>query len=389
LVRPEDEVAVAHCLDYQENRVGVALERVWQCLRVDELVRPGHTVLVKVNCLGPYLPERAVTTHPAMVLALCRMIRSRGARVQVGDSAGGATRPAFTQHSLEVAGIAAAALEGGAEVVNFDARPAAVVENPRPGGPNPLYLAAAVREADVIINVPKLKTHLLTGLTAAVKNSFGCLPGAYKQVLHRDYPQVDAFSQVLLDISDVVRPHLHLVDAVVAMEGNGPSGGKAVNCGLLFGSRSALSTDVAAALAAGWSPWGVSTNRAARIRGRLTPPVHPRMVGDSLRNSCGRPLQRPVTAGWVSRLPAPLMRWAMTFYDVALVVDGEKCNACGTCAVACPVQAVTVAGVARVDPASCIQCYCCMELCTRQAVNVVRGRRPGASRRCRGGSPGP
>jgi len=388
LVRAEGEVAVARCHDYHDVRLGAALERLWEYLRVDQLVRPGLTVLVKVNCLGPYPPERAVTTHPLVVLALCRMIRERGARVQVGDSAGGATRPAFTQHALEVAGIAAAAREGGAEVVNFDARPAVVVANPRPGGPNPLYLAAAVREADVIINVPKLKTHLLTGLTGAVKNSFGCLPGAYKQLLHRDHPQVDAFSQVILDISDVVGPHVHLVDGIVAMEGNGPAGGKAVDCGLLFGSRSALAVDVAAALAARWSPWSVSTNRAARSRGRLAAGVDPTVVGDTLRNSCGRPLQKPVTAGWVSKLPAPLMRWVMTFYGHALVVDEKLCNACGLCAEACPVQAVTVAGVARVDQASCIQCYCCMELCTRHAVSVVRRRRPGAGSRCRGGSAG-
>jgi len=365
VVRPEGEVAVARSRDYHDLRLIPALERLWECLRADELVRPGHNVVVKVNCLGPYPYERAVTTHPAVVSALCRMIRQRGARVQVGDSAGGATRPAFTQHALEVSGIAAAALSGGAEVVNFDARPAVPVENPRPDGPNPLYLAAAIREADVVINVPKLKTHLLTGLTVAVKNSFGCLPGAYKQVLHRDYPRVEAFSQVLLDISDAVCPHLHLVDGVVAMEGNGPSGGKAVDCGLLLGSRSALATDVAAALAAGWSPWAVSTNRAARSRGRLATGTFPRMIGDTLENRGGRPLQRPVTAGWVSRLPAPLMRWAMTFYDHALVVDGEKCNACGACAEACPVRAVTVAGMAQVDQARCIHCYCCMELCTR------------------------
>ncbi|MEW6524175.1 MAG: DUF362 domain-containing protein [Bacillota bacterium] len=369
-------VAAVRCTSYRSDELDNGLERLWEYLGADELVWPGATVLLKVNCLGPYAEEKGVTTHPAVVRALCRMVSERGARVQVGDSAGGATGQAFTHRALEISGIARVAREAGAEVVNFDARPAVPVENPRPGGPNPLYIAAAAREADVIINVAKLKTHLLTGLTAAVKNSFGCLPGAYKQILHREYPRVDEFSQVVLDISDVVGPRLHVVEAVVAMEGNGPSGGTLVECGLLLGARSALDADLAAALAAGWDPFEVSTNRAGRDRGLLQAGAKPLVVGDGLRTTCGRPLRRPLTAGWLARVPLPLLRLGVRLYEPALDIDAGLCNACGLCAQACPAQAMTVATAARIDNARCIRCYCCVELCSRQAARIVRRWRP-------------
>jgi len=254
-----------------------------------------------------------------------------------------------------------------------------------------LDLVQPALDADVIINLPKLKTHNLTTLTLAVKNLFGLVPGALKIGYHGKMPEKDVFSQGLLDILTQVRPALHVMDAVVAMEGNGPSGGDPRQVATILAGADALALDVVAAALVGVDPLDVSTTAAAVERGLTTGRLQDvTLAGDPLDALRVADFRRGVNAAidpgllppWVSRLfGAPEgERWTLfqalstgwlSKQLVAYPRAGAECTACGFCVRHCPVEAIRVRdGRARMDTGRCIRCYCCHELCPHDAVEL-------------------
>ncbi len=367
------DVACVHCRDYDLGRVRDSVERLLSSPFIAGRVQGREEVLLKVNCLNPHPPERGVTTHPALVRALCDALRERGAKVKVGDSAGGVRGKAHTAQALKASGLAQAALEAGAEVVNFDAQKAVPVTNLRKEGPDPLYLAASLRQGNLVINVPKLKTHLFTGLSAAVKNCYGGLPGAYKHQLHRDYPEVSEFSDVLVDVCLAVAPELCIMDAVWSMEGNGPAMGTLVNTGLLLATTDPFVMDMAACQVVRWPFDSVSTNRQARRRGLMDENQAILVWGDPLQGQNQRPFRRPLSMSLTHRIPGWLLAVAFDWLQPTVVVDDETCTGCGFCVDSCPAQAMSVKhGRATVHRDRCIACYCCVELCRQQSVDLKR-----------------
>ena len=340
---------------------------------VAPVVKGKKHVLLKVNCLNPHPPERGVTTHPALVKVLCELLKDGGANVWVGDSAGGVSGKAHTAHALEVSGLAEAARQGGAKVVNFDAHKAVPVSNPRTGGPDPLYVAAPLLESDLVINLPKLKTHLFTGLSAAVKNCYGGLPGAYKHQLHRDYPGLGEFSHVLVDVCQAISPQLHIMDAIWAMEGNGPAMGTLTNTGVLLAATDPYLMDVAACRLARWPAHSVSTNRAAQERELVNVARELTVWGDELRAQHERPFKRPLSSSFTHWVPGWLLSTAFGWLQPTVVIDEQRCTGCRFCIDSCPAQAMSILqGRAHVHRDDCIACYCCVELCRHQAVDLKR-----------------
>jgi uncharacterized protein (DUF362 family)/NAD-dependent dihydropyrimidine dehydrogenase PreA subunit len=366
-------VAIERCGSYDEAEVAAALERVLAPLGgMAAFVSQDQTVFVKANLLMKAEPDRAVTTHPALVRAVVRAAKAAGARdIAIGDSPGGRTTPASARALFDASGMTAVAREEGVRLSLLDS---SVVRVPSPGGV--LYqsfnLGREAVEADVLIDLPRMKTHGFMMFTGAVKNLFGCIPGLEKAQFHVKVPDREDFAGMLVDLYLACRPGLSIMDAVVAMEGAGPSGGTPKPVGALLASADAVALDVVASSIARFDPMDVYTNAVAHRRGlgpvsadavRVEGVPWRELVPDSFEHPA-RDVARgmpPVIGRWVRRHAA-----SRPFLE-----NRDACTTCRTCEKDCPVTAIRMVGRRpEFDYDACIRCYCCQELCPEQAIGL-------------------
>jgi len=364
-------VGISGCAQYDSYAVERAVCRAVDAIGgIRRFVRPGMLVLLKPNLLTAKDPEQAVTTHPAVVCAVARLVRSAGGHPIVADSPGGPGLKGYLHLVYERTGMAAAAREG---VFSLSDDTAWVkVGFPDGNVARSFCVLQVVAKADLVINLPKLKTHEFMNLTGAVKNVFGIIPGAHKAEYHLRMCSRRDFARMLVDLCRYVQPALTVMDAVVGMEGEGPSAGHPRSIGCIMASDDPFVLDVCAAEVIGMRPEDVPTvqvsveygwcpPRAAAIR---YPGEHwERFVVGDFRSPSAHP-------GFFERLPGPLRR----ILRPKPVFSSVRCTGCGLCARACPPHAITVAnGTAQVDGERCIRCFCCHELCPRGAVRIARG----------------
>ncbi len=366
------KVAVVRCQSYEEVQIAEALDRVFKEINLAEIVKPGDLVLLKPNLLAPRKPEAAVTTHPAVVREAAKRVLALGARVMVGDSSGGLVGGHYpTERSLRVSGMARVCEELGIEKVNFDT--AGSTRIPVAGRfLTELEIARPVLEADVIINLPKLKTHSATLYTGAVKNMFGSVPGSRKADYHSQAPSAREFSNLLVDIIQRLAPRLTIVDGVVGMEGNGPGVGSPVDIGLIVAGVNPVLVDAVCCRAIGLEPRRVRYLEEAERR-RLCPSLSSyALVGDKVDFPVVKDFRFPVNL-WFELNPPGITRYVMRRLKYLPFCDADKCTGCNICRDSCPVQAITAKtggeGV-TVDRDKCIQCLCCQELCPQGAFEI-------------------
>jgi uncharacterized protein (DUF362 family)/NAD-dependent dihydropyrimidine dehydrogenase PreA subunit len=364
-------VAVERCDSYEEAEVAATLEQALAPLGgMAAFVSPDQTVFVKVNLLMKAEPDRAVTTHPSLVRAVVRAAKIAGARdIAIGDSPGGRVTAAAARALFDASGMSAVAREEGVRLAMLDD---SVVRVPSPGGV--LYqsfnLGRAAVEADVLIDLPRMKTHGFMMFTGAVKNLFGCVPGLEKAQFHVKVPDREDFAGMLVDLYLACAPELSIMDAVVAMEGAGPSGGTPKPIGALLASADAVALDVVASSIARFDPMDVYTNAVAHRRG-LGPASadHVHVEGTPWRELVPASFEHPardVSAGW----PPALGRWARRHAASRPFLEHRAaCTTCRTCEKNCPVTAISmVQRRPEFDYDTCIRCYCCQELCPEQAI---------------------
>jgi uncharacterized protein (DUF362 family)/NAD-dependent dihydropyrimidine dehydrogenase PreA subunit len=366
----ESKVIILDQNDYDEERLAETIERGMALLGGwDKYVHPGMTVLLKPNLIGPEAPELAATTHPALIRLLCRKLKGLGCTVWVGDSAGGAIGGITqTAKSLEVSGIADAALDEGAIIKDFDKE--GVTEFTTAGGEK-MYIARPAMEADLVINLPKLKTHILAGFTGAVKNLFGCIPGLKKGAYHAQAPTAAGLGAVLADINEAVRPGLHIMDGITAMQGNGPTGGTVYPAKVLMFATDALAMDATAMRMVGLdiekTPFyrpaierRLGQWRTERITIAGDHDCPPRLKGFKLTQNRGREM---VGAGALTYL--------VSFLKTVPEVDLKTCTGCNACSDSCPVAAID-RETKKIDYGKCIECMCCHEMCIYKSVRLKR-----------------
>jgi len=326
----------------------------------------GRFVLVKPNILGAMAPARAVNTHPSLVRAVVRALeRRRAGRIIVGDNSG-MRAYGSGDHAARVAGILEAA---GPHFVNLAASPLPVQVN-SPFA-RELVFSREVLQADVLVSLPKMKTHVATAVTGAIKNSFGHLVGGEKTRLHREAPGADDFARAVVDVFQVRPPDLVILDAVEAMEGQGPSGGRPRTVGRVLASASAVALDAVMVAMMGLVPRKVPMLRIAEERG-----LGPADVD-------GIELDGPFAVLPRFKVPAIGMdlgtlasRIAAYLLVTRPAVRRSKCVRCGSCEKACPVGAIRMTDAGPViDPVRCILCFCCHEMCRYEAMNLSRRMR--------------
>ncbi len=320
----------------------------------------GLTVLLKPNMLGPWKPDDGVTTHPSLVLAMRTALEERGAQVTVGDNPGLAGYGAIERCGKR-SGIAGAAGEGWMNMARDWDR---VLLGSR--FCESTIVSRAILEVDILVSLPKFKTHMGTVFTGAVKNSFGFLVGAEKARMHTLAPRPSDFGELLLDIYLLRPPDLVVMDAGTVMEGNGPSAGKVREVGKLLASADGVAVDTLAAYMMGIDPARIPTLRAARDRGMAT-------LERSALEVRGQwevipRFKLPLSLG-SSRLSGILQYPGFSFVSrPRLKADARRCTGCGTCEKHCPVNAIELRHRPIFNRSACIGCYCCYELCPEHAL---------------------
>ncbi len=365
-----NRVSLQRLESYQTDRVAAALTALLEPLGgMANFVKPGQKVLLKPNLLAGKPPEKAVTTHPEIVRAVIEQVQTAGGIVSVGDSPGIGS-PAQVARK---AGIAEVIEETGAQFARF-ADSVKIAPSGRTF--HELEVARDILEADVIINLPKLKTHQMMGLTCAVKNMFGAVVGLRKPRLHLQAgTDKGFFALMLLELCEQLRPSLNIVDGVIGMEGEGPGSGDPVPIGALLAGSHAQAVDTVATELVGMKPEQVWTQQQGLATGR---PYCVLSELDLFGPALGQ-LQignfRPAKSTDVNfGLPGFLKKPLKQSLTARPVVERNLCKLCSDCVKHCPPEAMQIAGNRlQIDYERCIRCFCCQELCPHGALVTKQG----------------
>lgn len=333
----------------------------------------GKSVLLKPNILSDASPERCITTNPEFLRAVIRIVRDLGAeRILVGDSPG---MPS-SSFSAKASGIGRICEDEQAVWTDFSASEPVFI----PEAGMSVQIATAVRKADVIISLPKFKTHQLMYFTGGVKNMFGVVPGLRKSQCHLSCPTRESFARLICGIYAHVHPDYCLMDAVVGMEGPGPANGKPVPAGLVIGSSDCGAVDFSEALIMGYNPESMPIIRELKRQNRLPGHIDYTLLDANalVMKDFKRIAYREKTK-FFKTLILPFftrrLQIASQHREPAPEFLPERCIMCRKCIDICPAKALESNGGKIVRSADkCIRCYCCHELCPADAIMIPSKR---------------
>jgi uncharacterized protein (DUF362 family)/Pyruvate/2-oxoacid:ferredoxin oxidoreductase delta subunit len=325
----------------------------------------GKKVLIKPNVLRASEAREGIVTHPAVLRAVVEKVETMGpAAIMVGDNPGLFSYGA-NEESFQTTGLMAAA-KGYYQNIGNDSVPVDFHPDFLPQ----VSLSRIVLDADIIISLPRFKTHGLTVITGAIKNSYGFLPGAQKAKLHQVAGSPERFHELVVEVFRLRVPDLFLVDAVVAMEGNGPASPDLRDVGLFLASDNAVALDAVMAKMMGCEPGLLRFLRKAKELGLGDYDLDKIEVIGELRPIPDFKL--PPLGGEAVLHNETIQEAIQQRTLVRPQADPELCTACGTCIDQCPVSALSLEGqLPRVDPDICISCFCCQEICPEKAITLM------------------
>jgi uncharacterized protein (DUF362 family)/Pyruvate/2-oxoacid:ferredoxin oxidoreductase delta subunit len=370
--KSKSKVALVPCASYDDAEVLAAMKIGLDLIGgIGCFVKSGEKIVLKPNVLMGASPEKCVCTHPAVLKAAGKIMLEAGAIVTCGDS------PGFggTALNMSLAGLKQAADELGIGLADFSH--GRVVMHKTALLNHRFVIADAVLDADGLISLSKLKTHSFTRFTGAIKNQFGCVPGLLKNQHHARTPDVFNFATMLVDINTLIRPRLFIMDAVMAMEGNGPRSGKPRKMGVLLLSGDPVALDAVACKLINLDTAFVPTFAPGEKSGLGTCHYENiEIVGAKVEDYICRDFD-VVRKPPVSSAGSGFGRFIKRRTSPRPTIDKALCNQCGTCVKHCPVnpKAVDWAGGDKTRPPvhnydRCIRCFCCQEQCPQGAISV-------------------
>jgi uncharacterized protein (DUF362 family)/Pyruvate/2-oxoacid:ferredoxin oxidoreductase delta subunit len=367
----KSSVAIVQCSTYDYQKVLGGVKGVLAPLGgMGAFVKRGDKVLLKPNLLAGKHPDKCVTTHPSLVRAVVQLVQEVGGIPAIGDS------PAVEslRRVAPQAGIAEVAAEVDCPLVEF--KEVAKITTGNDYTFRRIELAKAVLDADVVINLPKVKTHSQTLLTLGVKNIFGCIPGMRKAQWHlKAGTDHSYFAGMLTELCQIVNPALTIVDGIIGMEGEGPNNGNPRPLGLILAGGNPFALDTTICRIIGVPVEELLTVQAARQRGfEGTNPQQIAVMGQQIEDKPVAPFRLPARFDVQWNLPG-FIKWPLkNIFTPKPIITRDLCKACGACAEVCPPQAISLCDKkVEIDYHQCIRCYCCQEVCPEGAVHLQEG----------------
>jgi uncharacterized protein (DUF362 family)/ferredoxin len=373
----KSKVALVICKDYEQKNVDAAIQKGIELLGgIEAIFSKEEKILLKPNLLAKAVPDKAVTTHPAVFKAVGSLLKTAGyGSLSYGDSPGnpigGVARVAFACGIKEVADelqIKLGDFNSGREVYYEEG----ITEKH-------FIISNGILDCDGIINICKMKTHQLERITGAAKNMFGAVYGLNKGVFHAKYTDADSFAKMLADLNNFVKPRLNIMDGIVAMEGNGPQSGTPISMNVILFSRDPIAIDTVFCGLVGLNPelvptnrrcyeYGVGTMRAEEIEVLTEDGT---IAIDDMTGKYGN-LQFNVYRGKDTNTQLKMLKPFEPLLEKKPYVVKTKCIKCGICVDACPIaeKAIELKEYPQYNYRTCIKCYCCQEMCPQKAIEV-------------------
>ena len=374
----DNRVSIVKCENYSEAQKGVD-EALSLLGGIEKFVKKGDKVLIKPNFVMRKHPDEAATTHPQFLHAVIVAVERAGGEVTIAESPGGPYNAQILKGLYTACG-AYEAIEGTNATLNFDTSFTDVHYSEGHTIKN-FTIIDPILNADVIISLPKLKTHAMTSYTGAVKNLFGTIPGTHKAEMHFRLDERKPFCSMLVDLYECVKPTLSIMDGIWGMEGNGPTSGSNRHIGLVLASANGHALDMAACKIIDYAPEEVDTVREAAERGLCPKDAKElEILGESIDDLIIKDFVKPESHFNLLKLislPAALNAKVTNALASRPVMHHEKCIGCGECMRCCPPQAIEMRDTKDgkrpfIDTDKCIRCFCCQELCPKQAVGIKR-----------------
>ncbi len=354
-----EEVAIVKCNSYNQKQVDKAIQKALDL--IDFKFKKNLKVLIKPNAVGKFPKKQiATTTHPSLIEAVCKILKKHNCKIFIGDSP--FTNP---EDSFKASGIDRVAKKYGKliifeqdKLVNINDKNAKILKK--------FKLPSILKKVDLIINIPKLKTHVLTKYTGAIKNLYGCIPGGEKQRFHNHALGDEKFSKILVDVYQNIKPELNIMDGIIGMEGDGPSSGEAINSKLILASKNAVALDIACSEIIGYDVKRVYAIKEA-VKRKLYATFKFKLVG--LNKLPLINFRKPTShekEGAVKRMKGLIK-------EKPIICDESKCVKCGLCASKCPTHSITLKPCPVINKKTCIRCFCCIEICPQDALMLKKG----------------
>ncbi|HEX2695951.1 MAG TPA: DUF362 domain-containing protein [Acidobacteriota bacterium] len=355
---------------YEADGLRSAIRKAMEPLgRIAAFVRAGDRVLIKPNLVAPGHPDSGICTHPLFVRAVCDIVAERRpARIHVGDMPG-YNYLGETRRCLDESGLAGALAGGPARIVRFEGTHART-SNEKFRVFRQIDVTREVLDADVVISLPKPKTHRLTRYSGAVKNVFGCVAYGTRERIHKmgNYLR---FCEGLVDIFEYVRPALTIADMVRVQEGNGPCTGNPLHVGVVLAAADGVALDAVGQYLLGMGPEDVLTTALAHARGIGESDIDRiEVAGPKDWRRARVEARRPGRFHSFLHfgLPVPVFKVLASSVRVRPAFRPGKCEGCELCLERCPGHALSRRGTRiRRDREACLLCFGCVTVCPRGA----------------------
>jgi len=366
------KVSIVRAHDYDYDEIYAAVEKSIELIGgLTKIVPSGSRVFVKINHLSPpSTAEKGIVTHPVFVEAVLNLLKEVGTDITVGDDIQSGSGDGF-----QVSGFRQMCEKVGVKLTNL--KETGFVETVCNGHfLEKVYMSKTLLDADVIINLPKLKTHSLCIFTGGVKNFYGVIPLGLRRRFHAEYIRSEDFSQVLTDIFSVAKPQLTIIDGIIAMEGEGPAAGSLRKLGVILASQDTVAVDAVATKIIGLNPLDIHTTRHSDERGLgIGNLQNIEVVGEEIGSVTVPDFKAPSSAvdTLSRRVPRGLPRFILRQLATKPSVIKRRCTGCSECKKICPVGAISVSDeTAKINHSICIQCMCCHEVCRFNAIVLKR-----------------
>jgi len=373
-------ISLLKCAKYDNTILRDCIEQSLHNIGFDTALFSNTRVALKPNLLSAEPPSKAIITHPEFFRAAAQVVKGYGGIPVLVESPGfisldralakGEYLPVIRDERIEVADPSITKAIFSDKAINFKS----------------FNVSSALQSVDIVLNLPKLKTHELTYMTCAVKNLFGTIYGLNKAKCHIKAQDNNRLSNLLLDLYTCLthgfennKYFIHIVDAVIGMEGEGPgTKGKPREIGLMIAGTDAIAVDYVAIQAIGLNPNNVITIISGAQRGLgIASMDEISLIGENIKNVQIRDY-KPASHGFqtmILNFAFASKLFSKLFIKKPVPME-KKCTLCYHCKKICPAQAISESnGIIRTpqfDYNKCIRCYCCMEICPEAAISIKK-----------------